>query len=204
MMSQLINKIGSENSQALLTAKNGKENLNKFKKQINDTLENAYDDAYDDENEDYIQFKNNLNKKHEQSVKKPRSRSQSKRVPNSNTLSKAKKSSEIRKSKSRSPSATRSCCKMRNSPNKQTLPVGKKTNRKSEFLEELLDVDKVDTEELEPCKEQPVPLPQIVPLKSATYSAMPSMHDETLQPLLFDKYLVRTVGTKLPWKPSKY
>ena len=174
-MSQLINVIGTENSQAFLTAQNGKDNLNKFKKQIDDTLDNVYDE-YDDEDEDYIKFKNNLNKKSQQTKSKSRSRSQTRKTNNKKTTT----TIPNEKKKSTSPSASRSCCKMRNSPNK------KSNLKKTEFLENLLG----DVKQIEPEVEQPIELVK-QPLKSATYSIITNnMNDETQHPLLFDKYLV--------------
>ena len=65
MMSQLINVIGNENSNANLTAQNGKESLNKIKKQISQ-ISVVNESDY----EDYSKFTNNLNRSRTPSVKK--------------------------------------------------------------------------------------------------------------------------------------
>ena len=81
-MSQLINVIGTENLNANLTAKIGKESLIKFRKKIS-LIKDDYDDNPD---EDYMQFSETLNKKskktlpaqhQQQQVSSNRSRTQS-------------------------------------------------------------------------------------------------------------------------------
>ena len=96
MMSQLINVIGTENLNANLTAKSGKESLIKFRKQIS-LINDDYDDNPD---EDYMQFSETLNKKskktlsaqhQQQQVSSSRSRTQSvKKRNNKETETKSK------------------------------------------------------------------------------------------------------------------
>lgn len=120
MMSQLINVIGNENSNANLTAQNGKESLNKIKKQISQ-ISVVNESDY----EDYSKFTNNLNRSRTPSVKK---RSNSK------------------KNISPSVSSTgRTCCLTKNNKLlRSSTDLNKKQLKKIEFLEELLDSDPLE------------------------------------------------------------
>lgn len=179
MMSQLINVIGTENSKADQTAHNGKENVKTFKKQIKKIIEPNYNDDKeeqdDDDYEDYIKFTQNLNKNNKNKIQTVRSRSQNKEnVVKKRTNTDSKKKIES----SRSRSGSRSCCRMRNTQfsgaqfknSCENLDLYERKNKKTEFLEELLDSD----------------LPKIKP---TTLTINNNLND-TQQPLLFDKYLV--------------
>lgn len=179
MMSQLINVIGTENSKADLTAHNGKENVKTFKKQIKKIIEPNYNNnnesEEDDDYEDYIKFTQNLNKNNKNKIQTVRSRSQNKENVVKKRTDTDSKKKMIESSRSRS--GSRSCCRMRNSSTQfknssEKLDLYEKKNKKTEFLEELLDSA----------------LPKIKP-NTNTLTINTNLND-TQQPLLFDKYLV--------------
>jgi hypothetical protein len=173
-MSQLINVIGTENSNANLTAKNGKESLIKFKKQIS-LIHDDYDDNPD---EDYIQFSQNLNKKSKKTLPAQNSRSRTQSVKKrSNKETEIKKNAESSHSRSNS----RSCCRMKNTTNRLRSSSDYANNKlqKTDFLEELLD--------LEQPKSTPKPVTSSNNINQT--KSVSTMINES-QPLLFDKYLV--------------
>ena len=174
-MSQLINVIGTENSNANRTAKTGKESLIKFKKQISQ----IHDEYDDDPDEDYMQFSQTLNRNSKKSVPISRSRTQSVKKRNNNT------NKETKAESSRSRSNSRSCCRMKNATNQlrnsADMAKAKQSQKKADFLEELLD------------SEQPTRVATTAATSHATIpirSVSSTVNESEQQPLLFDKYLV--------------